>query len=161
MAQEDPFMTVALQAAKEVLGGNLLIKRGASILYKVTVDNEMNLTVDPKRPRRGQSAFQTDLCVFEEKGEGIEVPRVVIEFKPDVSTHDILIYSTKAGRHKQVYPYLRYGLLIARCESIPKKVFTHNEFLDFVVCAGGVPNARLHQLFENLLKKEVEASRVL
>ena len=32
-----------------------------------------------------------------------------MEFKQGLSTHDVLTYSAKATRHKQVYPYLRYG----------------------------------------------------
>lgn len=161
MAQEDSFVALAMKAAQDILGGSLIIKRSAPILYKVAVDNEMRLTVDPLSPKRGQSAFQTDLCVFEKKDGGIEIPRVVIEFKPGITTHDVLTYSTKAGKHKQVYPYLRYGLLISRLETIPNRVYAHNDFLDFVVCAGGIPENRLHQLFENLLKKEIEASRTL
>ena len=161
MAQEDPFVEVALEAANSVLGGNLLVKRSASILYKVTVDNKLDLSVNPKKPMRGQSAFQTDLCVFEKVDEETEIPRVVIEFKPGITTHDVLTYSTKAGKHKQVYPYLRYGLLIAKRETIPSRVFNHNDFLDFVVCTGGIEENRLHQLFEKLLRKEVEASRTL
>lgn len=161
MATEDPFVQIALEAAKDILGGNLSIERGASILYKISVDNELSLTIDPTDPKRGKSAFQTDLCVFERKKADIHIPRVVIEFKTSISTHDILTYSTKAGKHKQVYPYLRYGLLIANIEFIPRRVYNHNEFLDFVICSGGIDKKRLHQLFENLLKKEIEASRCL
>ena len=150
-----------MKAAEEILGGSLLIRRSASLLYKVAVDNNMQLTVNPENPIRGQSAFQTDLCVFEKKNQKIEIPRVVIEFKPGITTHDVLTYSTKAAKHKQVYPYLRYGLLISKLDFIPKRVYSHNEFLDFVVCAGGIPEIRLHQLFETLLKKEIEASRAL
>ena len=161
VAHEDPFVEVALKAAESILGGNLSIRRSAPILYKVTVDNRLELTVDQKKPRRGQSAFQTDLCVFEKVDEETEIPRVVIEFKPGITTHDVLTYSTKAGKHKQVYPYLRYGLLIAKLDTIPSRVFNHNDFLDFVVCTGGIEANRLHQLFENLLRKEIEASRNL
>ncbi len=161
MAKEDPFVEIALDAAKSILGGNLSIKRSKALLYKVAVNDRLELTVEPKEPKRGQSAFQTDLCVFERVDENTEIPRVVIEFKSGITIHDVLTYSTKAGKHKQVYPYLRYGLLISKLEKIPSRVFTHNEFLDFVVCSGGVEENRLHQLFENLLKKEIKASRTL
>lgn len=43
-----------------------------------------------RKPRRGASAFQTDLCVFEDKSEEVTIPRVVIEFKTHISTHDVL-----------------------------------------------------------------------
>lgn len=161
MAAEDKFVGIALKAAKEVLGENLDIHRGRPLLYNIAVDNRLALTVNPRNPVRGNAAFQTDLCVFERKDDEIEIPRVVIEFKTAITTHDVLTYSTKAGKHKQVYPYLRYGLLISKAKSIPNRVYTHNEFLDFVVCAGGVRNNQLHHLFENLLRKEIEVSRTL
>lgn len=159
--EEDAFVATAMSAAKDILGGKLFIERSKSILYKVTVDNRLSLTVNPKEPKRGQSAFQTDLCVFEQVDKEINIPRVVIEFKKRITTHDVLTYSTKAGKHKQVYPYLRYGLLISEEAKIPSRVFSHNEFLDFVVCSGSVELPRLHQLFEKLLRKEVETSRTL
>lgn len=61
-------------------------------------------------PKRGDSAFQTDLCIFE-RVEDVLLPRVVLEFKTSVTTHDILTYSTKAEKHKTIYPNLRYGLV--------------------------------------------------
>ena len=161
MPKEDPFVAVALKVADNILGGDLIVRRSKSILYQVTVDNKLKLTVEPKWPKRGQSAFQTDLCVFEKIEDDIEIPRVVIEFKSSITTHDVLTYSTKAKKHKQVYPYLRYGMLISKISTIPGRVYTHNESLDFVVCAGGVQKRKLRQLLETLLKKEIKASRTL
>jgi len=63
------------------------------------------------------------------------------EFKPGISTHDILTYSAKARKHKQVYPYLRYGLVASRERFVAGKFFTHNEALDFYLAAGGLPVA--------------------
>src|SRR4051812_43461255 len=111
--QEDPFVATAMAAASDVLAPPLSIHRGAALLYQVTVDNRLNIRVDPKKPMRGQSAFQTDLCVFETIDDQTQIPRVVLEFKSNLTTHDVLIYSTKARKHKQIYPYLRYGLIVA------------------------------------------------
>ena len=122
MAEESEFVAEALAAANQVLRPPLSIDRGKALLYAVTVDNNMALTVDPKHPVRGDSAFQTDLCVFETKtvpsntangpkSDDVLIPRVVLEFKSGISTHDVLTYSAKARKHKQVYPYLRYGLV--------------------------------------------------
>ena len=127
----------------------------------MTVNNRLELTVNPKQPMRGQSAFQTDLCVFEELSDGTDIPRVVMEFKRTLSTHDVLTYSTKATKHKQVYPYLRYGLVVGSIERIPGRFFTHNEGLDFCLAAAAHRGARIHDLFESLLTQEVEASRRL
>lgn len=91
MAKESSFVDIALSVAREILAPPLSIERAAALLYKVAVDNELRLTVDPKSPRRGTSAFQTDLCVFETKPSGIVIPRVVFEFKTHISTHDVLI----------------------------------------------------------------------
>jgi hypothetical protein len=85
------------------------------LFYQLTLDNELNLIppVDQlPKPRKGQPAFQTDLCVFEEKKEDLFIPRVVMEFKGSITTHDVLTYSAKARKHKQVYPYLRYGIIL-------------------------------------------------
>lgn len=51
MAKEDTFVAVALQAAKDILGGNLNIEQSKSILYQITVDNKLNLTVILNLPR--------------------------------------------------------------------------------------------------------------
>lgn len=49
------------------------------------------------------------------------------------STHDVLTYSAKATKHKEIYPYLRYGLVIGKKEKIDRKFFTHNSGFDFAV----------------------------
>jgi hypothetical protein len=73
----------------------------------------------------------------------------------------VLTYSTKARRHKQVYPYLRYGLVVGNIEEIPWRFFAHNEGLDFCVAAARHKGPRLHDLLASLLKEEVAASRRL
>ena len=69
MAEESGFVTKAQMAAEEALQPPLSIRRGAALLYEVTVDNNLSLTVNPKHPVRGDSAFQTDLCVFDTKSD--------------------------------------------------------------------------------------------
>jgi len=158
---ESEFIAVALGAAREVIGSPLSIVEGASLLYQVTVDNRLAINVNPKKPTRGNSAFQTDVCVFEEVSSDVTIPRVVLEFKASLSTHDVLTYSAKARRHKQVYPYLRYGLVIGNDTTIPGRFFTHNEALDFCVAGGSFKKNRLQELFARLLGEEVKASRTL
>lgn len=159
--KEDPFVETAMSAAAEVLAPPLSIQRGAALLYQVTVDNKLHIGVNPKKPMRGQSAFQTDLCVFEKLDSETNIPRVVLEFKPVLSTHDVLVYSAKARKHKQIYPYLRYGLVIGNETKVPGKFFTHNEALDFCVAAASYKANRLHEIIARLLKSEVHASRQL
>ena len=85
----------------------------------------------------------------------------MLEFKPGLTTHDVLIYSTKARKHKQIYPYLRYGLVIGNEEKVPGKFFTHNEGLDFCVAAASFKTNRLHEVIARLLRAEIQASRNL
>jgi hypothetical protein len=64
MASESPFVEIAKKVAEKILRPPLFVQRGVALLYQVTVDNHLSLTVDVERPSRGNSAFQTDLCVF-------------------------------------------------------------------------------------------------
>ena len=161
MAAESEFVELARDVAESILSPPLSIRRGAALLYQVTVDNELSLTVDPKRPTRGNSAFQTDLCVFEEKKKDVLIPRVVMEFKSRITTHDVLTYSAKARKHKQVYPYLRYGVVISDESIVPGRLFTHNEALDFCAAVADFKGNRLSEILATLLKAEVDSSRRL
>lgn len=113
-----------------------------------------------KAPRRGDSAFQTDLCIFE-RVEDVLLPRVVLELKTKVTTHDILTYSTKAEKHKTIYPYLRYGLIAASENHIPGRFFTHNEGIDFCVCTGGLSERMSAKVFAATITQELDCSRTL
>jgi hypothetical protein len=158
MAEESKFVDLAYGAAKQILQFPLSIERGAVLLYQITVDNELKTTVDPKKPRRGDSAFQTDLCVFEHKSADIKLPRVVLEFKGGITTHDVLTYSAKARKHKQVYPYLRYGVVASNETVVPRRFFVHNEALDFFAAMKNTENAGPADFFSRLIKREVGTS---
>ncbi len=161
LAEESRFVEIAQAAADEVLRPPLCVKRGAALLYQVTVDNNLELTVDPQKPMRGDSAFQTDLCIFEAKASGSMIPRVVLEFKTRVSTHDIITYSVKARRHKQVYPYLRYGLVVSEESFVPGRFFVHNESLDFFLAMKTIGEVSLSLFLKEILSAEVRASELL
>ncbi len=61
---------------------------------------------------RKQQTYQTDLLIREINDDSW-TPRVVIELKVDsVHTHDALIYGKKSSKHKDIHPYLRYGMAI-------------------------------------------------
>jgi hypothetical protein len=161
VTDESKFVEVALVAIQEVLDPPLFVKRGAALLYQVAVDNRLELTVNPKRPMRGDSAFQTDLCVFDQKSKEVAIPRVVLEFKTSVTTHDVITYSSKARKHKQVYPYLRYGLVMSSAATVPKRVFVHNESLDFLAAVKEISGSELKRFFARLFASEVAASKKL
>ena len=159
--REDPFVDRVERIGRRILDPPLEIDRHAALLYQVTVDNQLQVSVDPSMPKRGQSAFQTDLLVFERLSEKVRIPRVVLEFKTGLTTHDILTYTTKARKHKQVYPYLRYGILCSRDRVVPRRFFTHNEALDFCIAAGSVSDRNLSTVIGDLFEAEVEASRLM
>ena len=157
--KEDPFVTIALKAANEVLGHPLKMVRGKNLLYQIMGDNNLHINIDPINPKRGHPSFQTDLCVVEIINENVEIPRVVLEFKKRLTPHDILVYSAKANKHKKIYPYLRYGLVIVSESKVPARFFTHNEALDFCIAAKTYKEALLKETFRDLLKSEVNTSR--
>ena len=156
--KEDKLVVRAERVLARLLPSRLAVKRGESLFYQIRVDNRLDFEPpDPKRPMRGQSAFQTDLCIFERK-KNLDIPRVVLEFKRGLSTHDVLTYSAKARRHKQVYRYLRYGLVVAKEKPALSKFYNHNEGLDFCLVANP---SKIEKLLPQLVRKEVAASRQL
>lgn len=159
--KEDEFVVQSQHVIGTILHPPLLVKRAAVLLYQTYLDNR--LQVQPRNfrhPARGDSAFQTDLCIFEQSEPDIAIPRVVLEFKMRLTTHDMLTYSAKARRHKQVYPYLRYGLVTADL-LIPGRFFTHNEALDFGIAAGSYVGGSegMLDLLKPIVKAEIDASR--
>jgi hypothetical protein len=165
MAAESPFVAIAHSVAKEIFAppSPFQVKRSAPLLYEIRVSNTLEVMSQDqvRNPKRGASAFQTDLCVFEEKTPEIIIPRVVIEFKTGITTHDVLTYSAKAVKHKQIYPYLRYGVLASSEKCVPGRVFTHNEGLDFFAAVAELQEAEFKTFFESLLQDEIEASKRL
>jgi hypothetical protein len=107
-----------------------------SILYNVIVVEEGKFRPDsPKNPKRGSlTAFETDLLIKTQDG----LPLVVCELKckkknGGFSTDDILAYSTRALKHKEIYPYLRYGFIAGNTKKLTNKFFTHNAGFDFAM----------------------------
>ncbi|QWG22198.1 hypothetical protein KMZ93_19765 [Bradyrhizobium sediminis] len=112
------------------LSGEYQVHQGKNILYWIEVNTSGKISHDGlDAPRRGQYAFQTDILIT--KGE---TPLVVVELKSgSFSTHDVITYSWKAERHKQVYPYLRYGFAVVGVDILGRRFVTHNEGFDFAV----------------------------
>jgi hypothetical protein len=107
--------------------------------------------------------YQTDILVRDDLGNGLWVPRVVIECKlASVTTHDALTYSAKADTHKQVHPYLRYGILIANHDEkgVPRRLFRHGAHFDFMAAwkAKDPSDEEWEGLIE-VLREEIKTSR--
>lgn len=158
---EDPFVSTAFRAARDVVAPPLSVRRGAALLYEVTVDNRLRVCIDPKAPKRGRSAFQTDLCIFDEVAPDVHIPRVVMEFKTRITTHDVLTYSAKARKHKQIYPYLRYGIVASGESTVSRRFFRPNEALDYCLAVAPFQGEQLHDALAAMLREEVAASRQL
>jgi hypothetical protein len=117
-----------LQLKLNTRNKNLTVKNKSNLLYDVIID--INGDYYPKlneKPKRGNLAFQTDLLIKKN-----DFPMVIIEVKYGrFTTHDVIIYSYKATKHKELYPYLRYGLLVGGIKSITRRFFAHNKGFDF------------------------------
>ena len=89
------------------------------------------------------------------------LPRVVLEFKTSITTHYVLTYSAKARKHKQVYPYVRYGVVASEAAHVAGRVFNHNESLDFCAAVANLDADALRTFVAGLFELEVAASRRL
>ncbi len=160
--EESNFVSIFENISKNIPDKTLIVKRKANLFYEIYLDTNLKVkNAEFNSPKRGSSAFQTDLCIFE-KRESIEIPRIAIEFKTHLTTHDVLTYSAKAGKHKNVYPYLRYGLIASDESYIPGRFFTHNEHIDFIIAANNYKKMdKLSNLIDILIKRELEISKTL
>jgi hypothetical protein len=108
--------------------------------------------------------YQTDLLIGERIDESDWVPRVVVECKlGTVTTHDALTYSAKAATHKNIHPYLRYGIVIgAHSGPVPVRLVRHGHQFDFMftLASKGFAAAEFDQLIR-LLNEEVRASQAI
>jgi hypothetical protein len=124
---------------KRDLAGFIEIGERKSLYYSLTIDTEGNTTdkadSDGELSRGGLASFQVDVVAFEKHQPTRQlVPRVAIELKSGgVSSHDLLLYSTKAAKHKEIYPYVRYGLVVFGARGgLVSKVLRHGQHFDFI-----------------------------
>lgn len=143
----------------ERLGNDYSIKMNENLIYKVIVDENLQyVPLDPQNPTRGDYAFQTDLVIVK---KGSNLPLVVIETKyGGFTTHDVLTYSTKALKHKEIYPYIRYGLIVGGNDKVANRFFTHNVGFDFAIALEKVDEANLNGLCA-IIRKQLESAKLL
>ena len=107
------------------------------------------------------TTFETDLVVYE-KDNGKVIPRVIIESKVgSVTTHDAITYSHKAMYHKNVIPFVRYGIMLGARENypLPGRLFRHGTNFDFLFSfVDYEPTEKELNVFIDMLKKEIEYS---
>jgi hypothetical protein len=146
---------------------DIIVETSRRLPYAVHVASYRNTDgeaafADPVTTSHG---YQTDLLIAERlEGSTNWVPRVVVEFKlGKVSTHDALTYSAKAATHKNVHPYLRYGIVIGSYDGpVPRRLIRHGHQFDFMVT---LASEKLTETDRNrlvqLLQDEVHASRTM
>jgi len=109
--------------------------------------------------------YETDILIYEQLKEKIWKPRIIIEAKINsVTTHDAITYSQKAQAHKNVHPYLRYGILIGnrKHHPLPGRLFRHGSHFDFMQSWKTFePDKREWSTLIDILKSEYEASLTL
>lgn len=107
----------------------LFVRDGIDLPYAYEVTSYSDQ--GPEQPR--STVFETDILIGEYRDNGTWIPRVVIEVKlGGVTTHDAITYSQKAMAHKNVHPYLRYGILIGNIKNIPGRLVRHGQNFDFM-----------------------------
>lgn len=144
-----------------LLESNLEILPG----FKLHYANEVRTYNQDKPQDRHTQSYQTDLLIREKDNQGLWTPRVVIEAKlSTVTTHDAITYSQKAATHKQIHPYLRYGIILGNRKHypLPGRLFRHGAHFDFMLSWVQLEprESELDELIE-LIMTEVNASRSL
>jgi hypothetical protein len=109
--------------------------------------------------------YETDLIVCQNLLENEWKPRIIIEGKLNlVTTHAAITYSQKAATHKNVHPFLRYGILIGNRKHypLPGRLFRHGAHFDFMLSwVGYVPTEQEWEDFIEVIKAENEYSQQL
>jgi len=144
-----------------------------SVLYTLAINDDgivdMGVDTDSGEPiRGGGKGFQQDILVYEKsnKGHTSVVPRLIVEVKLNsVTSHDAIVYSEKAKRIKHIYPFVRFGLLLAGISSVPRRVLRLEENFDFMLVVNNPPGSDelngLRVLFNDELRASDELSDIL
>lgn len=146
---------------------NQEIKTGKSIFYSLSIDENGNIPIfqnEKGEPIRGRgTSFEQDILLYERvAGQTSIVPRVAVEVKfGGVTTHDAIVYSEKARRLRNVYPYLRYGFLTGDLMSLPPRLLRIGTEFDFIIRISNPPSQEEKEHLIALLLEEIEASRNL
>ena len=104
-----------------------------------------------------KTLFETYLLVYEKK-EGRIIPRVIIESKVETVTTNAITYSNKASYHKNVIPFVRYGIMCGNRGTypLPGRLFRHGTNFDFLFSFSGyVPTEKERAVFVEMIRKEI------
>jgi hypothetical protein len=138
-----------------------------SIFYSLYIDEQGNIPLNLNKQgepiRGGGTGFEQDILLFERvAGQTSIAPRVVVEIKfGRVTTHDTIVYSEKAHKIRNVYPYLRYGLVLGGLKKIPPRVLRMGLGFDFMVRISNPPSQGEISGLIALLQNELDTSKKL
>ncbi|MBM4166767.1 MAG: hypothetical protein FJ218_07635 [Ignavibacteria bacterium] len=152
-------ITTKIERTLRQYNDNLRVSDGKRLAYSYEILNY----IEDEPEEQSITDYETDILVYEILGSNKWKPRVVIEAKIDkITTHDVITYSQKSLTHKNVHPYLRYGILIGNHGPLPGRIFRHGQHFDFMMSWKSYKsNKREWKRLIEILKEEIGASKTL
>ena len=161
MNEREWVQQIVAKLHESLAGAVLLVEQARKIPYSYEVLEYQTSGKVRTRPMR----YETDILISERLSHDAMKPRVIIEAKiRSVTTHDAITYSQKAAAHKQVHPYLRYGIILGarRHYPLPGRLFRHGANFDFMQSfVAFEPSSEEWTRFLETIGKEVEYSKLL
>jgi hypothetical protein len=145
----------------EMKRSSLIVEQGKRLPYAYEILSYDRSGVPHPEPME----YETDILISESFTREIVKPIIVIEAKVEgITTHNAITYSEKALAHKQVHPYLRYGIILGgmKKKPLPGRLFRHGTTFDFMQSfAAFKPSETEWKSFVKILWQEAENSRLL
>ncbi|MBQ8260307.1 MAG: hypothetical protein IJY97_12185 [Clostridia bacterium] len=161
MKENDWTRSICELLQKQDLGENINVDVLKKIPYAFEISS-FNDDWEIEPHNFSDTSFETDMVVYE-KSNGSIIPRVIIESKVGtVTTHDAITYSHKAMYHKNVIPFMRYGIMLGARETypLPGRLFRHGTNFDFLFSfVDYAPSNKELSSFVEMIKKEIIYSR--
>lgn len=153
--------TICKLLPKRNLGENIYVDVLKKIPYAFEISS-FNEEWEVGEENFDKTSFETDMVIYE-KNNGKIVPRVIVESKiGTVTTHDAITYSHKAMYHKNVIPFVRYGIMLGyrKTYPLPGRLFRHGTNFDFLFSfVDYTPSEEEISTFTDMVKKEIAYSR--
>jgi len=150
-----------LEKEESFLKKKIFFSTGKRVPYSFEILNYKN---DEPGDRK-YIKYETDLLVYQRIDNEKWKPRIIIEGKINsVTTHDAITYSQKASTHKNVHPYLRYGILLGNRKHypLPGRLFRHGAYFDFMLSWKAFkPEEDEWKDFLDIISSEIEYSEQL
>lgn len=144
---------------REGLGENTVVESFRKIPYAYEIKDYSEDWIDEQAE---PTSFETDMLIYEKRDDRV-IPRVIIESKiGNITTHDAITYSNKASYHKNVMPYVRYGIICGNRETypLPGRLFRHGTNFDFLFSfVSYEPSDTEWSIFVDMLRKEIRYSQ--